>query len=699
MSDEHHSLPGSWNWAAFADVAAVESDLVDPSGHPEKPHIAPNHIESGTGRLLPYRTVAEDGVTSPKHRFHAGQILYSKIRPYLAKAVLANFEGLCSADMYPVRGYIEAVFLHQWLISSMFTAQVSRSQGRTVLPKINQKALATKLVPVAPLNEQKRIVAKIESLQIRSEAAKEALDAIPPLLEKFRQSVLAAAFRGDLTKAWRAQNPDVEPASELLKRIRTERRTRWIEDAAEKARAKAEAKARSARKPWSDDDDSAVLEKERAKAAKKYREPEPVDREGLPELPDGWCWASVEETSDFVTDGEHATPKRTGSGVFLLSARNVRNGHLSLAKVDYISQETHRLLSKRLRVQKGDVLLSCSGTVGRSCTVDEGLRFSLVRSVAVVRPVLVDDHFESLAFRAPVLQSQMDRAKTQTAQSNLFQGKIKRLAMPLAPIAEQRVLVTKLNDMLEFIEIAEERSASLNRDLENLQQATLAKAFRGELVPQDPNDEPASVLLERIRAEREAQAPKKNARRKRNSKAEPRAEPFADQPKKGKATARRKPKTSKAPEQAPEELTQAAAMALIRKIATRAGHERDDLLRDLANALGYLRLGKNIKKALSGHVRAAVRRGILESEDGVYFLSAARLSDMEPEVLRKAIGSAMSKGRLYEREEVFRLVVEHLGFARLSQPSQKALKSALNSAIRRGEVERFDARRVRNGRQ
>src|SRR5260221_3625198 len=85
-------------------------------------------------------------------------------------------------------------------------------------------------VPIPPLNEQRRIVAKLEGLQARSRRARDALDAVPPLLEKLRQSILAAAFRVDLTKDWRAKHKDVEPASELLKRIRTERRKKW-EDA------------------------------------------------------------------------------------------------------------------------------------------------------------------------------------------------------------------------------------------------------------------------------------------------------------------------------------------------------------------------------------------------------------------------------------------------------------------------------------
>ena len=132
-----------------------------------------------------------------------------------------------------------------------------------------------------PLAEQRRIVAKIEALQERSRRAREALSEVGPLLEQFRQSVLAAAFRGDLTADWRAAHPNVEPASELLQRIRAERRRRW-----EQAElAKYEAKGQKPPKNWKD----------------KYKEPEPVDDSDLPELPDGWVWATIDELQSMIT--------------------------------------------------------------------------------------------------------------------------------------------------------------------------------------------------------------------------------------------------------------------------------------------------------------------------------------------------------------------------------------------------------------
>src|SRR5690606_36379861 len=127
-----------------------------------------------------------------------------------------------------------------------------------------------------PLNEQNRIVANIDALTEKSREAREALAEVPELLDKLRQSILAAAFRGDLTREWRAKNPDVEPASVLLERIRQERRKKWEE--AQLAKFRAEGKLPK--------DDS---------WKKKYVEPQPVDTTDLPDLPERWCWASLEE--------------------------------------------------------------------------------------------------------------------------------------------------------------------------------------------------------------------------------------------------------------------------------------------------------------------------------------------------------------------------------------------------------------------
>jgi len=185
------------------------------------------------------------------------------------------------------------------------------------------------------------------------------------------------------------------------------------------------------------------------------------------------------------------------------------NGRVSLDKVDFVSEQVHRKLEGRLKIEPGDVFLSCSGTVGRSCVVPPDLKCSLVRSVAVLKPLFETGEYLSLSIRSPYVQSQVEQKKTQTAQSNIFQGRIKTLAIPITPLNEQKVIIERISEALRFIESVEQTIQTIEDRGTILDRSILAKAFRGELVEQDPNDEPASVLLERIRAEREQQAQRK----------------------------------------------------------------------------------------------------------------------------------------------------------------------------------------------
>lgn len=188
-------LPNSWEWVRFWDIAEIKSNLVSPFEFPNMPHIAPNNIEKSTGRLLWYKTVKEDNVISNNHYFYPSQLIYSKVRPKLNKVVKINFEGLCSADMYPIESYIDIDFLQKWMLSYFFLKEVDKFDNRIKMPKINQKELNSIPFPIPPIEEQKRIVAKVDELMNSCEVLGKEVNETKENGERLMESVLGEVFR------------------------------------------------------------------------------------------------------------------------------------------------------------------------------------------------------------------------------------------------------------------------------------------------------------------------------------------------------------------------------------------------------------------------------------------------------------------------------------------------------------------------
>lgn len=213
--DENDIAP-SYATKRFDEVAIIKSNLVDPAEYQNYPHIAPDNIEKKTGVLLEYRTIAEDNVKSGKHRFYPGQILYSKIRPNLSKVVVVDFDGLCSADMYPIEAIGDTKCLWYYMLSENFLEQASSAGSRSVLPKINQKELSALTVTIPDsIEEQKELSRLIDSLLTKEYQVKESAENVVDQIDTMKKAILARAFRGELG----TNDPNEESAVELLKRI------------------------------------------------------------------------------------------------------------------------------------------------------------------------------------------------------------------------------------------------------------------------------------------------------------------------------------------------------------------------------------------------------------------------------------------------------------------------------------------------
>lgn len=343
--DERYELPDGWVWVRLGDVVSVGSTQVLPKRTPEQRfnYLALEHVEAGTGRIINFSPTLGRDIGSNKFSFRAGDVLYGKLRPYLRKAIVAEFDGVSATDLLPLRsrGPVEPTYLQRYLLSLQALEYVHPLMAGIKMPRVRTRDLRAFPIPLAPLPEQRRIVAKIEALFQQSRTARQALDRIPSLLKKFRQSVLAAAFRGELTRDWREQHPDVESASVLLERIRTERRRKWEETL--------RAKGKDPRKA-------------------KYKGPDPVDRNDLEDLPEGWEYTTVSEVG--CLDGDPVLTGPFGAqlpskefvpeGVPVVAIGNVLWGKLHLDKVDHVALEkAHRL--RRYTLQPGDVAFTRSG--------------------------------------------------------------------------------------------------------------------------------------------------------------------------------------------------------------------------------------------------------------------------------------------------------------------------------------------------
>lgn len=196
--------------------------------------------------------------------------------------------------------------------------------------------------------------------------------------------------------------------------------------------------------------------------------------------PKGWKKACVDDIAEKVTDGTHHTPERTNVSIKLLSARNIKNGYIDLSEgVDFIPQSEFERLKKRYEPKLQDVLISCSGSVGRVTVVRDFDRFSMARSVAVIRPKLklINSEFLESLLQSSYLQASILKGSKQSSQANLFQGAIKELPVIIPPLSIQNQWYEYKCRLIKLTK----QYANLTELNNNLFNSLLQKAFRGEL--------------------------------------------------------------------------------------------------------------------------------------------------------------------------------------------------------------------------
>jgi len=388
---------------------------------------------------------------------------------------------------------------------------ISLADGSNV-PQINHKDIEPLSFPVAPLPEQHRIVAKIEELFTELDAGIESLKKAQAQLKQYRQSVLKAAVEGKLTEEWRAAHKDeLEPASVLLERIQKERREKWEAEQLESFAAKG--------KTPKDD-----------KWKGKYEESMTPDMESFPKLPDVWKWTSIGAlfgTSYGLSERLSKTEPDNELDVPVLRIPNVTEfGTLDLSNLKYFPLEKPK--RDKLSVKKGDILFNWRNApkwIGRSAVFDRDGEFVNASFLLKLRPCSVGySNFISLYLNYLRISGYfLTRIDNAVNQANFNASKTRQIEVALPPLTEQVEIIKVVE---RCFSLADNLDDTIGMELERaqrLRQSILKQAFSGKLVPQDPNDEPASVLLERIKAEKAVREAEN--KRARKSKAKPKKEP------------------------------------------------------------------------------------------------------------------------------------------------------------------------------
>jgi len=429
-----------------------------------------------------------------RFRLYPGDILFSHINSdaHLGKTAVFPNAGvlLHGMNLLLIRvdlELIQPIYLH-WLLTyyRRFGFFTSIAQHAVNQSSINQAKLKSVPIFLPPVSEQHRIVSKIEELFSELDKGIENLKQARAQLTVYRQALLKHAFEGNLTADWRKANADkLEPADQLLARILDERRQTW-------------------------------------QGRGNYKEPAAPNTTNLPKLPESWSWVSW----GMVLACEDGAFKRGPFGSALTKSIFVEKGFkvyeqycpinddCSFARY-YITPEKFEEL-KAFEVKAGDYLISCSGvTLGRITRVPEAFERGIINQ-ALLRVRINDAAINHLyflhLFRSALFQKAIFANSTGSAIPNIKGVKeIKAMAIPLPPLAEQSQIVAEVDYILSVTARLESDIDTNLQKAEALRQSILKKAFAGELVPQDPNDEPASELLARIRTERTANSNGKTA--------------------------------------------------------------------------------------------------------------------------------------------------------------------------------------------
>ncbi len=494
-------LPRGWASGLLSDFVTPRGEKVSPADFPDMPFIGMDHVEAHTTRIV--GSVPSRQMKSAASRFSRDNVLYGRLRPYLNKVAQSKFDGLASGEFIVFEGnqLIDPGFLRYRMHAQDFVSFASHlNEGDR--PRVNFDQIGEFEVLVPPPEEQRRIVKRIETLFDEIEQGVASLRDAKKAIGLYRQSLLKSAFEGRLTADWRARNHDkLQTPDTFVARIHEERERRYEAalDNWERAVAKWRTGEEKGRKPA------------KPKRPAGFAVTAEVPTDVVATTPTQWLWLSLSELGQ-VTGGLTKNQKRNGlpQRAKYLRVANVYSNRLELDEIMEIGITEDEL--RKTRLVAGDLLfVEGNGSIEQIGRVaiwngsvpDMTHQNHLIRFSA---NGLLSSRFALYFMMSPIGRERITiQASSTSGLHTLSISKVGSLPVPVCSPAEQAEVVRIIDDRLEATETLEAEIDTNLARADALRQSILKKAFAGKLVPQDPTDEPATILLQRIEAERASQ--------------------------------------------------------------------------------------------------------------------------------------------------------------------------------------------------
>jgi len=512
-------LPEGWALAKLSDVTHKVPNI-KPEEEPERvfQYVDISGVDNDAFQIV--ETKEFPGTEAPsraRRPIKAGDVLFSNVRTYLKNiaVVPSQLDGQVASTGFTVlrpNGAVLTDFLYRWVLTDRFVDAVTPQQTGSSYPATTDRVVREQMIPLPPLAEQERIVAKVEALLSRLRSVRQRLAATGGILKHFRQAVLAHACSGKLTEAWRA-NRDVESAEMLLTNAVREKDFRH-QDACRTAESEGR------RKP----------------PKPKGLKPTPVRTSDLPVIPDEWVWTTFDHVAHDITVG-FVGPMQSEyqpTGVPFLRSLNVRGFRFEPKDLKFVSREFHQRLGKSA-LHPGDIVTVRSGNPGTTCVIPPELADANCSDLVITRPTSsLVPQYAAIFINSEATLRHIESVKVGIAQGHFNIGSMRETPLALPPVAEQQEIVRRVEVLFALASSIEQHVQAATKRAEALTQSILARAFRGELVPTEADlaraegrdYEPAEQLLARIRAEGEVPVEQVKARKTRSTR--------ADRPAKGK---------------------------------------------------------------------------------------------------------------------------------------------------------------------